>query len=195
MIRDNNARVAGRPRDDAISPALLDATRRLVSDRGYSAVTIAMVAEEAGVSRQTLYRRWPSKADLVLDAFLASAAIDEVFEEGPLSEVLFRFLSNLFANMKNDGPAIRNLIASAQIDPAFMRSFRERFVEPRAEIMAGIIRKGASRGEVSGALDMEVLMDCLHGAFWYRLLLGKQLDDDYARRMVASCTPNRIAAQ
>jgi hypothetical protein len=76
-----------------------------------------------------------------------------------------------------------------------LQSFRERFVEPRAEIMAGIFREGASRGEVSDKLDMEVIMDFLHGAFWYRLLLGKQLDDGYARRMVALCTPDSIATQ
>ena len=192
MLEEESIRAVGRPRDDATGPALLNAARRLVSERGYNSVSIGMIAEEVGVSRQTLYRRWPSKADLVLDAFLASAAQDENFVEGAFPEVLYDFLANLFANMQKDGPAIRNLIASAQTNPTFLKSFRERFVEPRAEVMARIIRDGMSRGEVASDLDIELLLDFLHGAFWYRLLQGKELDEDYARRMVRWCVPGGV---
>jgi AcrR family transcriptional regulator len=176
-------RGAGRPRDDATTPALLAAARRLVIERGYNEVSIGLIATEVGVGRQTLYRRWPSKAELVLDAFLESAGQHESFEDGRVEEVLATFLRNLFVNMESDGPAIRNLIASAQIDPAFLKSLKERFIEPRAEVAAAIFRRGIEKGELRGDADIDMALAALHGAFWYRLLQGDSLDAEYADRL------------
>lgn len=177
------ARSAGRPRDEEATPALLEVTRKLVSEKGYADVTIASIASAAGVGRQTIYRRWSSKAELVLDAFLDSASQDEVIDSGPVQATLERFLANLFRIIGKDGPAIRNLIASAQTDEAFLKVFRERFVLPRAEIAATIIKSGISRGELSDSLDLELSVDALHGVFWYRLLQGRPLDDALALRL------------
>ncbi|OCI90877.1 hypothetical protein A6U85_25180 [Agrobacterium sp. 13-626] len=176
-------RSAGRPRDEEATPALLEVTRKLVGKRGYADVTIASIASAAGVGRQTIYRRWSSKAELVLDAYLDSASQDEVVDNGPVQETLQRFLSNLFRIIRGDGPAIRNLIASAQTDEAFLKVFKERFVLPRAEIVATIIKGGMTRGELSDDLDLELTVDALHGVFWYRLLQGRPLDDALAIRL------------
>lgn len=174
----------GRPRSPDAGPALMAAARRLVGEHGYEAVTIGMIAADAGVSRQTLYRRWPSKAELILDAFLERAAEGEDFADGPLADVLEAFLINAFKGLREDAPAIRNLIASAQSDPAFLKSFRERFVEPRAAIAAGIIQQAIDKGEIDGTIDVDMTTRVLHGAFWYEMLLGRELDEAFARRLV-----------
>jgi AcrR family transcriptional regulator len=177
------SRPAGRPRDEEATPALLDVTRRLVGEKGFEDVTIASIAAAAGVGRQTIYRRWSSKAELVLDAFLDSASHQEVVADGPVAQVLERFLVNLFENIRRDGPAIRNLIASAQTDESFMQIFRERFVLPRAQVAVAIIQRGIARGELSSGTDLEMTVDALHGVFWYRLLQSRPLDDKVAARL------------
>lgn len=178
-------RLPGRPRDDAAGPALLAAARRLVIAHGYEGVSIQMIAAEAQVGRQTLYRRWQGKADLVLEAFLESAQKAElVHEEGTSAATLERFFQQVFDNLRTDGPAIRSLIASAQSDPAFMEIFKERFVHPRAEIARTIIRLGITRGEISDDADIETAVKMLHGAFWYPMLLGELPDHTLARHTI-----------
>ncbi|WP_415489904.1 TetR/AcrR family transcriptional regulator [Acetobacter sp.] len=178
-------RSPGRPRDDTAGPALLAAARRLVIAHGYEAVSVQMIAAEAQVGRQTLYRRWQGKADLVLEAFLASAQNAELCHaDGTTEEKLNLFLGQVFKNLTTDGPAIRSLIASAQSDPDFREIFKQRFVQPRAEIVANIIQLGTARGEIRNDTDIDTAVTMLHGAFWYPLLLGETLNYELAHRIV-----------
>ncbi|OAG75469.1 transcriptional regulator TetR [Acetobacter malorum] len=178
-----STRSPGRPRDNKVGPSLLAAARQLVLQHGYCGVSIQMIATEAGVGRQTLYRRWPSKAELVLAAFLESAGDADVLSDGRAEKRLLHFLVNVFRNLQQDGPAIRNLIASAQDDPEFLKSFRASFVEPRAEIVATIFRDGIANGEILEDADVEMAVAAFHGAFWYHLLLGGKLDAEFAQRL------------
>ncbi len=176
----------GRPRDDAVGPALLSAARRLVSERGYKNVSIQNLLDEAGVGRQTLYRRWPSKAELVLDAFLDSAGRIPAITAGPVFEVLSLFLSHLFVNLNEDGPALRSLMASAQEDAKFLASFRERFLQPRARIVKSFFERAIERQELDKNFDIDTASDMIHGAFWYRMLLGRTLDAAFAKKLAAA---------
>ncbi|WP_248746037.1 TetR/AcrR family transcriptional regulator [Pseudomonas sp. MWU12-2037] len=179
-LHDEAAKSLGRPRDDSAGPALLEAARKLVSTHGYGAVSVQKIAEEAGVGRQTLYRRWPSKAELVLDAFMESAERIEVPAQGGAEAVMRGFLTNLFSNLGDDGAALRSLMASAQQDPQFRETFRERFLAPRATIVRLILENARQLGEISADADIETAVVALHGAFWYRMLLGEPLDKDFA---------------
>lgn len=181
-MSDGN-RALGRPRDGDAGPALLDAARRLVLERGYDEVSVGMIASEAGVGRQTLYRRWPSKAELVLDAFFQSASRMDIVSEGTTQEALQGFLESLFQNLSADGPAIRHLIASAQSDLQFLSVFKERFVRPRAAVAMEILKRGVTSFELSTNADLDVAIDALHGSFWYRLLQDEPLDNLFAERL------------
>jgi AcrR family transcriptional regulator len=186
---DDNSDVApathagGRPRDSSVTPALMQAARELVAKLGYRDVTIQMIAKQAGVGRQTLYRRWPSKADLVLDAFLERASAIGVVPDGPVATMLEAFLRQLFVGLQEDGLAIRSLIASAQDDDAFRETFHARFVKPRDQIIIDILQRAIARGELPGAADPDMMVEMIHGAFWYRLLLGQPLDAAYAGKL------------
>lgn len=180
---DAQARQPGRPRDDATAPALRQAARQLVIEQGYSAVSIQQIVNAAGVAKQTLYRRWSSKAELVLDAFLESAARVQVLENGALDRVLRQYLLDLFDNLAIDGPAIRSLIAAAQEEPDFLERFRHRFVEPRARVVADILEAAQRNGEICRDADLEIALASFHGAFWYRLLQGEPLDAAFASRL------------
>lgn len=187
----NGAPAAGRPRDEAAGPALKQAARRLVTLHGYENVSIGAILAEAGVSRQTLYRRWPTKADLVLDAFVEAAGAVPDADALPLRAALRAILGEIFAHLNVEGAAIRSLIGSAQSDPDFRKAFREKFVLPRERMMLEILERARGRGELPPDTDIACLSAMLHGAFWYRLLNDEPLDDDFLERLVTTALPRR----
>jgi AcrR family transcriptional regulator len=180
MTETTSPRGVGRPRKEETTANVLGIVRNLVRERGYEAVSVNLVASEAGVAKQTLYRRWPGKAEIVLDAFLESASKADGLIYAGLEATLAKYLRGLFRHLESDGPAIRNLIASAQADADFLQRFRSRFVEPRAAHLRAILQSAVDAGDLSPVTDLNVLTDMVHGAFWYRLLTGKALDSAYA---------------
>lgn len=186
--------VSGRPVNSQAAPALMKAALELVAEYGYEKVTMQMIADRAGVGRQTAYRRWPTKADLVLDAMLDATELHRVASDGPVTEMLERFLQQTFMGLEIDGPAFRSLIASAQIDSQFRENFYARFAVPRDAVIAQIIQQGIDRGELVCDTNLAQVVEMVHGAFWYRLLLGRELDEGYARTLAqAALGPLRTA--
>lgn len=185
----DEVRQAGRPRDAAAAAALKAAALGLIRARGYRQVSIAAIAEEAGVARQTLYNRWATKADLVL-----AAVFDEVERHdgaartaGPASAAarLEQLLAAIFRHLEQDGDTLRALIAAAQEDDAFRRAFRDRFVAPREAVVTALLEEARDRGELPADSDVVTLSEMIHGAFWYRLLNGLPLDAALARALTA----------
>lgn len=175
--------ILGRPRDCKTSPLLMKTARKLVLEHGYTNVTIQQIIEMAGVSKQTLYRRWKSKAELVLDAFFDSAEKSVHITGTTLDETLPQFLEQLFYGLETDGPAIRMLIAAAQLDPEFCTIFKERFVKPREKKVISLIQRAIKNGEIKQEVDFEIISDVIHGVLWYRLLQGESLDKNRAYKL------------
>lgn len=187
---NEDVKSAGRPRDDDAGPALKDAARRLVREHGYGAVSIGQIIAEAGVSRQTLYRRWDSKADLVLEAFFDVAGSPPDLAAGePVRPVLEVFLIRIFRHLARDGGAMRNLIASAQSDPTFMTTFREKFILPRERMVSDLLLRAVADGQLPASMDVATATQMLHGGFWYRMLNDQPLSDAFAGQMVATIWP------
>ena len=180
----------GRPKDQAAAAAIRRAALRLVREQGYRNVTIGAIARDAGVARQTLYNRWPAKADLVLDAVFEDTG-PHVEQSSPAPDVacaekLEQFLVTVFDHLGADGGTLRALIAAAQEDDEFRKAFRERFVTPREVLVTRILIEAQGRGELSLDADPETLSTMIHGAFWYRLLNGRELDHRLARALTQS---------
>ncbi|MDO6585897.1 TetR/AcrR family transcriptional regulator [Salipiger sp. 1_MG-2023] len=167
----------GRPRDAEAADALKAAALRLVRERGYSRVTIGALTDAAGVSRQTLYNRWPSKAELVMDAFYDAASVNvpNPGPDVPGETALTQFLSEIFEHLKRDGDCLRSLVAAAQDDTDFRDVFWQRFVAPRSVIVKDLLRRSQTRGELAPDRDIDILSNMIHGAFWYRSLNGQPL--------------------
>jgi len=181
-------RTAGRPRDEDVGPAILDAARRLVVEHGYEAVTTRMIAEAARAGKEAIYRRWPSKAELVLDAFLMHARTEvDAPRRGsePIHDQVAGFLRRTFAALAETAPAVRGLMATAQQDEGFRASFRTRFIEPRRGALRGLLQAAISDGLLPSNADIEVATIVLFGAVWYRLLLDEPMDDGYPDRLAA----------
>lgn len=174
----------GRPRSERSRRAILRAVLSLTREIGYGAVTTRAIAARAGVGRQTLFRWWPSKAAIVLEALLEDARLQiQTPETDSLVEDLGAFLQQTFRALTRTGDVVRSLMAEAQSDPEFAEAFRDRFIARRRDTLRAVFERARARGECALG-DDELLLDLAFGPMWYRLMVGHQpLDAAFARRL------------
>lgn len=177
--------VSGRPLNTQAGLALKAAALRLVRENGYERVSIAAIAQEAGVARQTLYNRWDTKADLVLDAVFEEtqsyAAEPRLDDARHCRDLLEEFLVNVFKHLAVNGDVLRALIGAAQQDVTFQETFYSKFVAPREQMITNLLLRAQERGELSPNRNTELVSSLIHGAFWYRLLNRRELGAEFAR--------------
>jgi AcrR family transcriptional regulator len=165
----------GRPRSEKARHAILEAAAELLLLRGLGAVSMDAVAERAGVSKATIYRWWPSKEMLALDALLDwAAASAPARDTGSLRGDLLALVRPWVREITRQpfGRVIAALVTEAQSDPQFAEAYRTHFVEPRREAMRAAFARAAKRGEVPADLDVEVAVDLIYGPLYHRLLHG-----------------------
>ena len=186
----------GRPRGEGTDAAILDAAATLLDERCYGAMTVDEIATRAGVGKQTLYRRWPSKAAVVLDALTRRTAREvPVPDTGAVRDDVRALLRGAFAVLRTGrAQVVTSLMAEAQRDEAFASAFREAFVAPRRAVLAELLRRGALRGELDEGADAGFLIDLAYGPMWYRLLnrhapLDNAFADRLADAMLAASLP------
>jgi AcrR family transcriptional regulator len=176
----------GRARNEHARRDILAGALELAR-RDLAGTTVDTIAARAGVGKQTIYRWWPSKWAVILDALLDHAERDVLADtgSGPLADRLTAFLVSSFdliASPDGDGPLLRALMAQAQLDPAFAVTWRESFIAPRRRALLELLDRGSDE-------DREAAVDLLFGAMWYRLLIGHgPLDQAYARRLSTAAT-------
>ena len=163
--------------------AILDAALALCREQGYAKVTIEAIAARAGVGKQTIYRWWPTRSAVVLDALLAATLVDTPF---PLTDSArgdfrthLRSVARLFASPS--GALIREMVAESQADPAVADDFRTRFWAPRRELSLARLERGIAEGQVRRDIPREPALDALYGPLWIGLLVShRALDARYA---------------
>lgn len=176
----------GRRRSEACERAVLDAAWRLLAIRPLSELSIEAIAREAGVGKTTIYRWWPSKAAIAMDAFLERYLPETPFPNAATAEeALRKQMASVVRAFRGDvGRIIVQIAAEAQADPEALRVFRERFVLPRRRAAVEILERGVASGEFDPELDAELAIDLLYGPIWLRLLIGHlPLDEDFAEAL------------
>ena len=187
MSRRASTSERGRRRSERSHQAIISATRELLVERGYPDVTIEGIAARAGVGKQTIYRWWPSRAALVLEAYLSSAdVVTPPAAARTVREDVRALLGWLIAVLREPtgGHVVAGLVADIQHDSALAEGFHRDVVPARREAMLAALERGRERGEIRVDADLELAVDALHGAVFYRLLLsGEPLDGDVAARL------------
>jgi AcrR family transcriptional regulator len=177
----------GRRRSQRSHDAIIAATQELLIERGYADLTIEGIAARAGVGKQTIYRWWPSRAALVLEAYLAGEeAVPPPVEGRSVRDDVRALLGWLIAVLAEPtgGPVVAGLVSDLQHDADLARGFRQHVVPARREAMVAALDRGRARGEVREDADLELAVDALHGAVFYRLLLsGEPLDDAFVDQL------------
>ena len=183
------ARRPGRRRDESRDDAILEATRELLAERGYEGTTMDAVAERACAGKATVYRRWPSKVQLIVDSLLCGASqittLDDVPDTGSLRGDLLAVSTVRRRSDTDDLMAGLMRVVSAEPDLAAV--FKEQFVRARVALMRGLLVRAQERGEVSRDLDLDMVAAVAPAMISYhKTVEGKHPDEEFVTRMVDS---------
>ena len=185
-------RKAGRPRSTAAHKAILNATLELFADEGFDAMSIEAIAARAGVGKTTIYRRWDSKEDLVLDAARSLRAEFPFVDTGNLRDDLLHLLK-LVWDMSERNSLLEKLwvriIGESRANPDLFRFFYEHGLGLRLQHFRQAIEQAQARGEIRKDLDPLLVLDLIMGPLVSRLLLTGPLDSaphsgDFPEQMV-----------
>jgi len=150
-------------------------------------LSIERIAREAGVSKMTIYRWWPSKAALVIDSFLDNhVARTPVNSEGPAVDALRQHLISLAEVYAGpEGRLVAQLIAECQTDASTLEEFKHRFWEGRAEIVEKLIARAVDEGDIRADASHGTVADLLYAPIYFRLLFQSgPLDKEYVEDLV-----------
>jgi AcrR family transcriptional regulator len=177
----------GRQRSAEAESAILHATMALLAKRSLRDVTAEEIARNAGVSKATLYKWWPNKNIVALDAFLASMQEAVAIPDTGSAEQDFRmqFEAAIDFYKNSSGRLLCHFIAEGQSDPELRQLFRERFLKPCRQNLKVIWQRGVARGEIHPDVDGDLVLDLIFGPMVYRLLVGHgPLDETQARTII-----------
>lgn len=177
----------GRPRSDRAHRAILDATRELLVENGFSRLRLEHVAARAGVGKATIYRRWATREALVLELLMELAAphieIEDV--DDTHAELLAATTHAMRALTETPfGPVIRALLSHIACNPALGDPFRAAVVQGRRDAVAAVMARGIARGDLRPDADADVATELLVGPVYFRLMFGGELTPGFAERVV-----------
>lgn len=181
------ARRPGRRRDGSKDDAILVATRELLAERGYDGMTMDAVAERAGAGKATVYRRWPSKVQLTVDAVVCMRGVaptaDEIPDTGSLRSDL---LAVRFGKPRTDDSELMSGLWSAvRENPEVAAVFHEQFVRSRVGLMRGLLERAEARGELRPDIDLEMVAAVAPAMIAYRkMVAGQKIDDEFVVQMI-----------
>ena len=182
-------RAPGRPRDPEADRAILKATMELLAEDGFGGLSIEAVAARAGVGKTTVYRRWPSKIPLVVDALthMKPPMATRIPEDMTTRDALMRFLTELTRSRGNEPNAriLAGLVDAMSRDAELAEAVRAGLVSGRRRVVFDLIERGIERGEIRSDVDVEVVADVLVGPIIMRTLItGRPITPRLARQIV-----------
>jgi AcrR family transcriptional regulator len=167
--------------------AILAATTDLLAEGGYGGLTIEGVAARAGVGKTTVYRWWPSKGALVVEAISLALPMAAQPDTGDLRQDLLSAVERVVHNLTRTpaGAVILALAADAMSDPDLTERLRSQLVRPRRSPVVQVLLRAAARGELPPDVDTDLLLDVYAGAVFYRALIsGEPVSDRLAEQLV-----------
>ena len=152
----------------------MSAAIQLLEEKPLREVTADAIAQRAGVSKATIYKWWPNKSLVALDAFLSRMqSVVETPDTGSAQDDFIAQLKSLLEFFKSPyGKIYAQFIAEGQSDPSFLDQFRERFFKIRRDEVRVMWRRGVDRGDICPNIDGDIVLDLIYGPIIFRLLTG-----------------------
>jgi AcrR family transcriptional regulator len=185
-IRAPKGRAPHRRNEDA-RLAVLGAADELLIERGFGGVTVEGIAARAGVSKQTIYRWWPSKVDILLDTLVEEADHRlKIPDDGPVVDAIRGYLRALarFLTKEDAGKVLLALLGEAQHDAETAARFHERYLDPRRARERALLKRGIAAGELPAGLNPDATLDALIGPIVYRALTGAKVSRPFVDALV-----------
>ena len=199
-IADDNIRKPGRPRSAQADQAILKATLEELAGVGFEALSIEAVAARAGVGKTTIYRRWPSKTELVIEAVSAIHAEVPIIDTGNFRDDLLAILRGAF---RIRAPLVEQLLlkvmGEVKSNPEVFQAFLARNVTPRFQAIIQMIERAKARGELRQDIDTALVIGLAAGPYFFQILFANiaptpALAPDLAEQLVDAIL-HGIAAQ
>lgn len=186
----------GRPRDEAARRRILQAALDLMDETAFAQVTAEAIAERAGTSKATVYRWWPNKAAVVIEAFREAIAPElPLRDTGSLAEDLTTQVRN-FARVLSGpgGRMLRSFVVAARSDPDVAEAFRSIWSDPRRKEARKMLRQKQANGQLRRDADLDLVLDSLYGPLYYRFLVKNELPSQKYAEALAELVIQGVAA-
>ncbi|MDA0178775.1 TetR/AcrR family transcriptional regulator [Solirubrobacter phytolaccae] len=178
---------SGNRRDEAARDAVLHAADDLLAEKGFGALTIEAIAREAGVAKQTIYRWWPSKVEILLDTLVEDAERQLPVPTDKATAASIRTYLRKFARFVTHdaaGKVLLALLAEAQHDPETATRMHQRYLGPRRRQELELLKGAIDAGEIAPRLGPDAAMDALIGPIVYRALTGASIPRGFVDALV-----------
>lgn len=181
----------GSRRNDAAERAILQAAAELLADGG-GPISVDSIAERAGVGKQTIYRWWPSKSAVLLDAMIHRARqVAPAPDSGDLLTDLRLFLRATFAAAPDNRSLLLGVLREALADDATMDRLAA-FTAARRDELAGILDRARARGQIPAAEPPAAVVDQAFGLLWYRMIFAHEALDQSAADQLAAALATQL---
>lgn len=171
---DASPRGRGRPRDGIVRARILQAALKVLESTCFVNATTDAIAERAGASKATIYRWWPNKEAVFIEALREATAQElPLPDTGDLQQDVRVQLQNFVKLLTGPrGRTFKAFIAAAQSDEQVAEAFRKLWIEPRRAQTKAVLVRHQLEGRLGSSTDLEAFMDMLYGPFYFRLMAG-----------------------
>ena len=171
---EKDGRSVKRLRPEQIEAVIISTVFEELLENGFRAVTIESISAKTGIAKTSIYRRWPNKAAMVMEAFLLKIGPGIEFPRNPsyVESIRLQMLALAKAFRGPFGSMIKALLGEAQFDAELAEAFRTRWIAPRREAAKEVIQAAIRNKELRADVDLDQALDALYGGLYYRLMIG-----------------------
>ena len=183
----STALAPSRKRSNSARKAILTAAYALLEEEGFERLSIEGVAARAGVGKTTIYRWWPTKGVMAVEAFLEAVTPAIAFRRSrsARADIVRQMKALAKVYRGHTGNLVCQMIGASQLDPAMRKAFTEGFLYPRRECAYAVFERGVAGGEFRVDVDRDVAIDALYSPIYYRLLAsGAPIDEAFLDRHI-----------
>ncbi len=186
---------AGRPRSEESRRAILDATRRLLTHMPISKISIEGIAKKAGVGKTTIYRWWPNKQAVIMEAVFTQAGFQNFMPQSAVPiEGIHAQVEKLCRQLTGkNGRIVAEIIGECQGDIETLKALVKNFFQDRYNSLAYYLQRGKHEGAFRDNIDLEVAIDVILGPVIFRLMSGQNIDETFTRKVTDMITNALVA--
>jgi AcrR family transcriptional regulator len=171
---EKDRRPVKRLRPEEIEAVVINTVFQDLLEHGFRAVTVESISAKTGIAKTSIYRRWPNKAAMVMEAFLFRIGPGIEFPRKPsyVESIRLQMLALAKAFRGPFGSMVKALLGEAQFDAELAEAFRTRWIAPRREAAKAVIQSAIRNKELRADIDLDQALDALYGGLYYRLMIG-----------------------
>lgn len=181
----NKKTKAGRPRSEESTKAILEATRRLLTHMPVSKLSIEAIAKKAGVGKTTIYRWWPNKQAVLMDAVFSQGNFNNFLPQtGEPMEIIHAQIDKMLRQLSGkNGRIVAEIIGEVQGDPEALKSLIDTFFQDRYNALGSAVSSGIQSGTFRSDIDIECAIDLILGPIIFRLMSGQEFDAAFEKQI------------